>query len=237
MASRQYSNFLFPRWGNYLLPALVVGVVGGALYAPVVVTFGFSPTTLFQNYQPEQPVEYSHALHAGQLGIDCRYCHSTVEDASFAAIPHTEVCINCHNPGSAAGIRKKSPKLAEVHESYSTGMPIEWTKVNVLPDYAYFNHAAHVNKGVGCVSCHGRVDTMEKVYMAKPLSMSWCLECHREPEKFLRPVEEVTNMTWTPPVQGGESLAAAQLRLGKQLKEQYNIRGETYMTNCSTCHR
>ncbi len=138
-------------------------------------------------YAPEQPVPYSHALHAGQLGIDCRYCHNTVETAAHAAVPPTQTCMNCH-----AAIRKESEKLIPVRASYATGMPIPWVRVHDLPDYVYFNHSAHVRRGVGCVSCHGRVDTMEVVYQAEPLSMGWCLDCHRNPERHLRPVEFVT---------------------------------------------
>lgn len=233
MADEHPSKFIFPRWVNYLLPALVIGVVGGAVYVPTLGYFALNPDTLNVNYQPEQPVKYSHALHVGQLGLDCRYCHTTVEDAPFAAIPPTQTCINCHNPSqSAMGVKKTSPLLAPVHESYATGKPIEWVKVHDLPDYVYFNHSAHVNNGIGCVSCHGRVDTMgeEGVHQVEPLSMAWCLDCHRSPEQHLRPREEVTNMTWTPP--GGDQLA-----LGLELKEKYQIRDARYMQACSTCHR
>ena len=232
MAETRTTKFVFPRWANYLLPVLVVGIIGAQWYIPTVVGFALNPETLNPNYQPEQPVKYSHALHVGQLGMDCRYCHNTVEDAAFAAIPPTQTCINCHNPNEGNGIKKNSGLLAQVHESYATGMPIEWVKVHDLPDYVFFNHAAHVNNGVGCVSCHGRVDKMgdEGVHQVKTLSMAWCLDCHRSPEEHLRPREEVTNMDWVPP-QGD------QLAIGQELKQKYNIPGEAYMTSCSTCHR
>lgn len=232
MANDQTSKFLFPRWANYLLPVLVVGVLGASMYVPTVIGFALNPDTLNVGYQPEQPVKYSHALHVGQLGMDCRYCHTTVEDADFAALPPTQTCINCHNPGEGAGIKKDSPALAPIHESFKTGKPIEWVKVHDLPDYVYFNHSAHVNNGIGCVSCHGRIDKMgpEGVHQVFNLSMSWCLDCHRTPEEHLRPLDEVTNMTWTPP--DGD-----QLKLGLALKQEYRIPGPAYMTSCSTCHR
>lgn len=240
MAERQQSNFTFPRWTNYLLPVLVIGVLGAGAYLPTVAYFGLNPDTLDVGYQPEQPVKYSHALHVGQLGLDCRYCHNTVDEAGFAAIPPTQTCINCHNPTpGVAGVKKTSPLLIPVHESYASGKPIEWVKVHDLPDYVYFNHAAHVNNGVGCVSCHGRVDKMgaEGVHQTEPLSMAWCLDCHRAPEQHLRPKDQVTNLAWVPPTQPGQSVAEAQRQLGLQLKEQYNIHDEHYMQACSTCHR
>ena len=134
--------------------------------------------------QPVQPVPYSHALHAGKLGIDCRYCHTTVEKANFAAIPPTETCMNCHT-----NIRTQSEALEPIRESWATGKPVEWIKIHDLPHYVYFSHQAHVTHGVGCIECHGRIDQMERVYQAKPLSMGWCLECHRDPGPHLRPEE------------------------------------------------
>ncbi len=218
---------MFPRWANYLLPALLILAVGGATYVPVLVTYGFSPTTWAVGYMPTQPVPFSHALHAGELGMDCLYCHTTVDKAAFAAVPSTQTCMNCHT-----AIKPDSPKLAAVRESYATGQPIAWKKVHDLPDYAYFNHAIHVNKGVGCVSCHGRVDKMEVVYQSKPLTMAWCLECHRAPEQHLRPREEVTNMAWVP-----EVIGKTQYELGTELKQKYNVHDSAYMTSCYTCHR
>ncbi len=229
---------MFPRWVNYLLPLLVIGAVGGALYAPVIVNYGFSAKTLNVGYAPEQPVPYSHELHVGELGIDCKYCHTTVDKAAFAAIPPTSTCMNCHsNQPNVNGVKKGSVKLAPVYDSYATGKPVEWIKVHDLADYVYFNHSAHVNKGVSCVSCHGRVDKMEVVEQVKPLSMSWCLDCHRAPEKHLRPVEEVTNLAWKPAVQGNETEEEAQLRIGEELVKKYQIHNKAYMTSCSTCHR
>ncbi len=272
MAQRRISNFVFPRWANYLLPVLVLGALGTPVYAVLVVFFGLSATTLNEGYMPEQPVPYSHALHVGELGIDCRYCHNTVDHAAFAAVPPTQTCINCHAPGrlpedpalipaeagedaepggstGLAGVWQNSPGLQPVWESYYTGESVEWVKVHDIADYAYFNHAAHVNRGVGCYSCHGRVDRMaeEGVYQVHNLSMGWCLECHREPQRHLRPASEVTNMQWHlgseavgergMPQLDGESVDEAQLRIGNQLLEDYHIRGEAYMQACSTCHR
>jgi len=213
--------FLFPKWTNLLRPALAVGAVAVALYAVIIVSYGFSPLTTDVGYAPEQPVPYSHALHAGQLGIDCRYCHTTVEEAAWAAIPPTKTCMNCHET-----IRPDSGKLALVRQSYATGTPIRWVKVHDLPDYVYFDHSAHINRGVGCVSCHGRVDRMEVVYQVEPLSMGWCLDCHRQPEKHLRPLESVTDMDWSP--------QENRLEVGARLRKTLNVNPST---DCSTCHR
>lgn len=216
------SRFLFPRWSNALLPfALVMGAVA-PLYALMFVAYGFSPKTLDGQYQPVQPVAFSHATHAGKLGMDCRYCHNTVEVASHAAVPPTQTCMNCHTQ-----IHRESPKLAKVRDSYETGMPIEWIKVHKIGDYAYFNHAAHVTRGVSCVECHGRVDTMEVVHRVAPLSMGWCLECHRDPVNKVRPPSEVFNLaksttkTWSEEDRRG-------------LIAQYEIQPSE---SCSTCHR
>jgi menaquinone reductase, multiheme cytochrome c subunit len=217
--------FVFPRWANYLLPVIIITVVGAGLYVPTVVGFGFSPKTTDVGYAPVQPVPFSHALHAGDLGMDCRYCHNTVERTAFAALPATQTCMNCHT-----NIKSDSELLKPVRESWASGKPVPWVKIHDLPDYAYFNHSAHVNQGVGCATCHGRIDQMDQVYQARTLSMSWCLECHRAPEKFLRPRNEVTNMNY--------SLAASeQLNVGLELKAKYGVRDATYMTSCSTCHR
>ncbi len=251
-------NAFFPRWANYLLPLIVLGIMGGGVYVPLLVFGGLSPKTLNVGYQPDQPVPYSHATHVGQLGMDCRYCHYTVEDASFAAVPPTQVCINCHNPEDGElGVWKASPNLDPIHASYETGEPVDWIKIHDLADYAYFNHSAHVNKGIGCVSCHGRVDQMggagtdapiPGVYQVAELSMGWCLDCHRAPEQHLRPLDEVTNMAWSPlddervqrAIEDGElsdDAGAAQLWLGELLKEEHNVHHAAYMQSCSTCHR
>jgi menaquinone reductase, multiheme cytochrome c subunit len=220
--------FVFPKWANYLLPGIIVGVLGGAFYAPTIVGLGASPITTAAGYSPVQPVPYSHALHAGRLGIDCRYCHNTVERTAFASLPPTETCMNCHSM-----IRTASPKLLPIRESWATGKPVEWVKIHNLAQYVYFNHSAHVNHGVGCIECHGRIDRMEQVYQAKPLSMGWCLDCHRDPGPHLRPRDvAVTDMNWTPPA---DSDAAA--KMAGTLVADYGIHSTAYMQSCSTCHR
>ncbi|MEO1236501.1 MAG: cytochrome c3 family protein [Planctomycetota bacterium] len=233
------------------MPLLLIGAMGGGMYVPTVVGLGLNPNTLNLNYQPKQPIPYSHELHVGQLGLDCTYCHTTVNQAAFAAVPPVETCIACHNPGTAAGVKKSSPKLKALHDAYASGEPVEWIKVHDIADYAYFNHAAHVTKGVSCVSCHGRVDRMgeEGVWQVENLSMGWCIDCHRAPEKHLRPPSEVTNLAWTP-LDDPEVIAAieagtiregdrdaAQLLVGLRIKEQYNVHNAAYMQACSTCHR
>ena len=169
----------------------------------------------------EQPVPFSHAHHVGGMGVDCRYCHTSVEKSAVAGIPPTKTCMNCHSQ-----IWSQSPTLEPVRESFRTGTSIEWTKVHDLPDFVYFNHSAHVNKGVGCSTCHGRVDQMPLVWQEKSLQMEWCLECHRQPERFVRPKAEVYNIAYEPP--------ANQVELGRELVKKYNIKTRT---TCSTCHR
>ena len=164
-------------------------------------------------------------LDAGDLGLDCRYCHYTVERSGFAAVPPGQVCMNCHTK-----VKTDSPEIQKVVAAFKADRPVEWVKVHNLPDYAFFNHSAHVTRGISCVACHGRVDQMETVYQAKTLSMAFCLDCHRKPENHLRPVEEVTNLGWKP-------AAGDQTRIGQHLKEKLGIRDTAYMTSCSTCHR
>ena len=204
----------------------VLGAVllfGLPTFLVVLVWLGGSPKTLQVGYMPDQPVPYSHTLHAGELGLDCRYCHNTVENAAHAAVPPTQTCMNCH-----AKIRAESDKLAPVRASHASGMPVEWVRVHDLPDYVYFNHSAHVTRGVGCVECHDRVDKMDVVYQAQPLSMGWCLDCHRKPESRLRPKEFVTDMDWEPAE--GETREA----LGARLRQEYDLNPSE---DCSTCHR
>jgi hypothetical protein len=171
----------------------------------------------------EQPVPFSHRHHAGELGIDCRYCHTSVENTAFAGLPPTKTCMNCH-----AQIWVDSPMLEPVRASFRTDRSIEWTKVHDLPDFVYFNHSIHVQKGIGCVSCHGRVDRMNLTWQENSLQMEWCLNCHRHPEEYLRPREQVFSMTWQP--NGDQEV------LGRQLLKRYNIE-VAHLTNCSTCHR
>jgi len=211
---------LFPKWTNRLPNTLLLvsiifltGLVGFVWYY-------FSPQFRVVGYQPEQPVPFSHKLHAGIHDIDCRYCHTNVDIAAQANIPPTSTCMNCHSQ-----IKTDSPRLAKVRESYKTGQPIEWINVHFLPDYVYFNHAIHVNMGVGCETCHGRVDLMRVVKQVEPLDMSWCLDCHENPAQNIRPVDEVTTMGWE---------AENQLELGRKLVAKHNIHPPTY---CQACHR
>ena len=182
---------IFPRWTNK--GPLAVAVSGPCVLGGIVlgIWYWFSPLYTDVGYAPVQPVAYSHKRHAGDLGMDCRYCHNTVEVAGFAALPPTQTCMNCH-----ATILKDSPQLQGVRASYSSGQPIEWTKVHMLPGYVYFDHSIHLAAGVGCITCHDRIDQMKVVHQAKPLSMSWCLECHRNPGPYLRPRDQITSMTW-----------------------------------------
>lgn len=207
---------------KYVRIGSIVGVVAGVLG---IAAFAWitSPSVLKVGYQPVQPVPYSHKLHAGNMGMDCYYCHYTVYKAAYAAIPPTQVCMNCH-----ARVQAQSPLLEKVRESYATGEPVQWVRVHKLADYVYFNHSAHVNAGVSCVSCHGRVDQMAEVRHAKPLNMDWCLDCHRNPAPNLRPVKYVTKLDWTPP--NGESAT----EIGRRIVAEKHIDPPV---NCSGCHR
>jgi hypothetical protein len=176
------------------------------------------------NIPVEQPVQFSHEHHVSGLGIDCQYCHTTVEISPFAGIPSTHTCMSCHSQ-----IWIDSPALEPVRESYRTGQPIPWVRVNDLADFTYFNHQIHVAKGVGCETCHGRVDRMPLTWKAETLYMEWCLECHREPERFLRPRDQVYTMGWTPPEN--------QLTLGRRLVQEYQIASAGYLDDCMLCHR
>lgn len=185
----------------------------------------------------EQPVPFSHMHHVGQLGIDCRYCHNSVEVAGYAGIPPTKVCMNCHQQ-----IWTGAELLEPVRESYKLDKPIVWNRVHNLPHYAYFNHSIHIAKGVGCVECHGQVDQMALTFQTKTLLMEWCVKCHREPDKHLRPVEEVTSMTWksdhkTINPKTGEEYPTDPGELAKMLKQNHGVRDALTMTSCSMCHR
>lgn len=215
--SKQY---IFPKWTNNLPTFLLLGLLLKVTFIVFVMYYWFSPKHYEVGYAPDQPIPFSHQLHAGELGVDCRYCHNFVDQAAHSNIPSTETCMNCHNV-----IKKDSPHIMKIRESYTEGKPIEWVQIHKLPHYSYFNHSAHLNAGVSCVSCHGRVDQMEVVHQSEPLSMGWCLDCHRAPEKHLRPKHLVTKLDWK---------AENQLELGKMLKDKHNIYpGE----DCNTCHR
>jgi hypothetical protein len=197
-------------------PLALAGAVGGVWYY-------FSPEFTDAGYRPRQPVPFSHKLHAGDMGMDCRYCHNTVERAAHAAIPPAQTCMNCHSL-----VKTDSPRLKLVRDSYDTGEPVPWIRVHMLPDYAFFDHRPHLAAGVGCSSCHGRIDQMTIVEQDQPLSMGWCLDCHRDPEPNLRPRDQITNMAWDPEVDGKAYDAA---------KDPTRTRQVNPPEHCSGCHR
>jgi hypothetical protein len=212
---------IFPEWTNKLPPFIALGLI--ALLAGIVglVWYYFSPWYTDVGYQPVQPVPFSHKLHNDDLGIDCRYCHNFVEVSPVANVPPTQTCLNCHNI-----IKRDSEKLTEIMESWMEKKPMQWIRVHKLPDYVYFDHRIHLRAGVGCYSCHGNINQLEAVKQNKPLSMSWCLDCHRDPDLHLRPVSEITNMYWTPPDN--------QLEFAEETRKE---RGINPGTDCSACHR
>ncbi len=214
------ARFLFPEWTQPLkkyviTPALLVGPVYVVVLMWMITQ---NPNTLRIGYMPDQPVPYSHALHAGEVGLDCRYCHNVVDRSPKAGVPPAATCMNCHQ-----SVRPTSDKLLPVRQAFFENAPLRWIRVHDLPDYVYFNHSAHVTRGVGCESCHGRLDQMVKVYQAKPLTMSWCIECHRNPTPNLRDPANVTVMGYQP--RAGE---------GAEVKARLKINPPT---DCSTCHR
>lgn len=199
-------------------------VLGGLLAAGGLILMNAvdrSPYVTGVNIPPEQPVPFSHKHHVTQIGLDCRYCHTSVEKAAYAGIPATETCMSCHTQ-----IWADAPMLEPVRESWRSGRSLEWTRVHDLPEYVYFDHSIHVNKGMSCAVCHGRVDQMPLVWKVNTLHMSWCLDCHRQPEKYIRPKEEVFNMAYEP--------TEDQMVLGARLVEEYKVRK---LTDCSYCHR
>jgi hypothetical protein len=212
---------IFPRSANRapLILALFALVVPAAAVGGV--WYWFSPRFTDVGYRPVQPVPYSHRLHAGELRIDCRYCHASVEFSAIANVPPTQVCMNCHRV-----VKVDSAALEPIRQSAKTGAPMRWVRVHKLPEYAYFDHHAHVRSGVGCVTCHGHIEEEDVVQQAEPLSMGWCLDCHRNPQPNLRPVSEITNMTWKP----AKDPAARARQLA-------SLRPVRPPVECSGCHR
>jgi len=202
----------FSIFGAVFIIAVVIWVAYGIQSSPYVNQAGVAR---------EQPVQFSHAHHVAGIGIDCRYCHTSVEDSWFAGIPPTKTCMNCHSQ-----IWLNTSYLEPVRSSYRTGKSLEWTRVNDLPDFAYFNHSIHIAKGIGCDTCHGKVNRMPLMWQQASLQMEWCLNCHRNPEKYVRPKDQVFNMDYEPP--------ANQIELGLKLVKDYKIQR---LTNCTTCHR
>jgi hypothetical protein len=217
---------IFPRWTNKI--PLAVGVFAPVLGAFLIfgIWYWWSPMYIEVGYRPVQPVPFSHALHAGDMGMDCRYCHNTVERSPHAAVPPTQTCMNCHSQ-----VKTDSPRLALVRASFATGESIPWKKVHILPDYAFFDHRPHLASGVGCATCHGRIDGMTVVEQAQPLSMGWCLDCHRDPDPHLRPLDQITNMNWD------EEAFASQKAEYDFKKDPDRKRMPSPPVHCSGCHR
>ncbi len=213
---------IFPKWTNRLPLKIAIGAVLLAGGVSAGVTYYFTPKYTRVGYQPIQPVYFSHEIHAAQLGMDCRYCHNGVEKSWFSNIPTASLCMNCHNQ-----VLKDSPKLELVRESALTGKPIEWVQIHKTPDYVYFNHSVHVNRGVSCVKCHGQVNHMDEVRHEKPFSMTFCLDCHRDPASQIRNPKDVYNLDLKIP-------AEEQEKMGKKYVHDWKVNASQ---NCSACHR
>lgn len=212
----------FRPYANTVMRVGLFGVfIGPALLGLGLTAYNWSPYITQARVTRAQPIQFSHQHHVSVLGIDCRYCHSTEEGSSFANIPPMHTCMTCHSQ-----VWKDSPLIRPIRESYANGTPLRWKRVYYLPDFVYFNHSIHINKGIGCSTCHGRVDQMPLIYMNQPLYMAWCLQCHRAPEKFVRPQSEIYTMDWQPP--------ADQKRRGAELVRAYHIKK---MDDCYVCHR
>jgi len=202
---------------------VMVVVLGGAAF--YVYTQVARSSYLTGRYlEKQQPVQFSHKHHVGDDGIDCRYCHATVETTATASMPPTQTCMNCHSQ-----LWNDSPYLEPVRASFRENKPIQWERVHDLPEFVYFNHSIHVNKGIGCSSCHGQIDNMPAVYQENTLQMEWCIACHRAPEQHIRPKSEITNMQWR-----DDDLTQEER---DKLKIDYKIRSRELLTSCSTCHR
>jgi len=216
---------IFHRSTNTLARLSLLGApLGLALGLWVCLVFARSSYGTGAGVAQVQPVPFSHQHHAGDLGIDCRYCHTSVEHAARAGMPATHTCMNCHSQMWVG-----SDMLAPVRESYRTGKSLMWKRVYNLPDFVYFDHSIHVHKGIGCATCHGRIEEMPFTYQVPSLLMEWCLDCHRQPERHLRPVAEVFNMQWQAP--------ANQVARGRELARQYGLRDVQHLTSCTVCHR
>jgi hypothetical protein len=219
---------IFPKWTNRLPLMIIVGVVLVSTAVTAGVWYYFTNKYTNAGFMPVQPVAFSHEIHAGDLGVDCRYCHNAVEKSWYSNVPASSVCMNCHNQ-----VLKDDPKLAVVRDSYASGKPIKWIQIHKLPDYVYFNHSVHVNRGVSCVECHGQINHMDEVHQAKALSMSFCLDCHRNPAAHLRPLDKITDLDWK---WSDNPVEAADLQKanGKKFVHDWNVES---MQNCSACHR
>ena len=215
---------VFPKWTNRLPNLALGGVLSALALAVGVVWYYFTPKFWNVGYMPTQPGSgFSHLIHAGQLGMDCRYCHNAVEKSWYSNIPASSKCMNCHNQ-----VLKDDPRLALVRESAQTGKPIPWVQIHRVPDFVYFNHSVHVNRGISCVECHGQINQMDEVYQSKPLSMAFCLDCHRHPETKLRPLDKITDLNWKP------ASPEAQQQFGERAMKNWKVES---LQTCSACHR
>lgn len=212
---------IFPKWANRAPLQAAGGLAATAAIMSAIVWYFFTPEFTDVGYQPQQPVPFSHQLHAGEMGLDCRYCHANVERSAVASVPPTQVCMNCHSL-----VARDSEKLVALRDSVSSGQGMQWVRIHKVPEYAYFDHSIHIGAGVGCSTCHGDIRSMEVVAQAEPLSMSWCLDCHRDPEPHLRPQDQIYNTTWKP--------ARDQATFAAQLVEERHIMPPE---DCSACHR
>jgi hypothetical protein len=216
---------IFHRSSNTIAKVSLIGApLAAALVIWVCLIFTRSSYGTGMAEVRQQNVPFSHEHHVGILGIDCRYCHTSVENSSYAGLPPTKTCMNCHSQ-----IWVGSEMLAPVRDSFRDNRPLEWQKVYNLPGFAYFDHSIHIHKGVGCTTCHGRIDQMQLTYQYPSLLMEWCLDCHRNPEPNLRPQSEIFNVKWRPPPN--------QDQRGAELFQEYGIRSARFLTSCTVCHR
>ena len=236
-------EFHFPTWVNKFTLLLVATAVTVGGYLATCLFAAIHPTIINVGHQPKQPVPFSHKLHAGQLKLDCRYCHNTIERAAHAAIPATATCGNCHGGNRTTGgerdlgiVHPESTVLQPIRDSLEDGDPVLWERVHDLPDFVYFNHAAHIKGGISCVSCHGRIDKMEVVTQVEPMSMKWCLDCHRKPENHLRDPSLVTQLDFVPKDENGKQLEVGSDAYGKHYGSKF-LESVNPNISCSTCHR
>ena len=213
---------VFPRWTNRLPGQIIFGLllIGGVVTAGL--NYYFTPKYTRVGYQPTQPVPFSHSIHVKQLGLDCRYCHDGVEKSWYSNVPAADTCMNCHS-----AVRADDPKLEPVRASYKdANKPVEWVQIHKLPDYVYFNHSVHVNRGVSCVECHGRVDEMDEIRHEKHFSMTFCLDCHRDPNKRLRPLDKITDLAY--------ERSKDPTNKDRNFVKEWHVKTSE---NCSACHR
>ncbi|MGF1678915.1 MAG: cytochrome c3 family protein [Candidatus Methylacidiphilales bacterium] len=215
---------IFPKQANWVPVKLIVILACIGSTVALGVTYYATPKYTRVGYQPTQPVSFDHSIHVQQLGLDCRYCHFGVDQAAHSNVPNTQICMTCHTQ-----VRQDSNKLEPVRESWKTGEPIQWVRVHKAPDYVYFNHAIHVNSGISCVDCHGQVNRMEEVKHAESHSMGFCLDCHRQPEKFIRPLDKVYDLDWKAAHEG-----ISQEEMGAALVADWKINPPE---TCAGCHR